>query len=116
MKRILIVDDVREIRRLIRLCSMHRFAVDEARDAPQALDLAQRNRPDLVVLDINLPGELDGLGLLARLRQDPALDGLRVVMVTASLPDTDAVSDVDAWFTKPFSPLDLADRIQALLN
>lgn len=121
MKHILIVDDVAEVRRLVRLAIGHRHHVMECADASQALALLQQEPAlDLLVLDIMLPGAMDGLQLLSILRSDPRLGAIRVVMLTARGAAEDQARatalQADAYFTKPFSPLAVADCIDALLS
>ena len=114
--RILIVEDVAEVRRLVRLVTLHRYLVDEAADGEQALALARSRRPDLVVLDVKLSGAMDGLQLAAAIHRDPVLRHTRMVMVTGSGVEADAAPGIDAFFSKPFSPLKLADCIEGLLS
>lgn len=117
MKRILIVDDVPEIRRLVRLCTLHRYAVLEAASAEEALALVRSERPDLVVLDIGLPGPMDGLDLLAALRRDPDTAAIRVIILSGrGLQDDTLGLPIDGYLTKPFRPDKLADCIGALLD
>lgn len=116
MKRVLIVDDVPEIRRLLRICAMHHFEVLEASSAEEALATMQRQPPDLLVLDIGLSGAMDGLELLDLLRRDPRWQHLRVVMLSGrGLLGDGADLPVDAYFTKPFRPLAVIDCIDRLL-
>ena len=116
MKKVLVVEDVAEIRRLVRLCTLNRYQVLEARDAEGALGLLASERPDLIVTDLGLPGAMDGLELLARLDQMPHLRHTRRLILTgrdvskATLPIT-----VDALVKKPFRPDELADLIGQLL-
>ncbi len=117
MKRILIVDDVAEIRRLVRICTLHRYEVSEAATAEDALFQLAKHRPDLVILDISLPGAMDGLDFLARLRRDTAHAGTRVLILSGRGVQGETLGlPVDAYFTKPFRPLELADCIDRLLQ
>lgn len=117
MKRILIVDDVPEIRRLVRLCTLQRYEVSEAADATTALDVAKRTRPDLVILDIGLPGSMDGLDLLAALRRNPDTARTRVLILSGrGLKGETLGLPVDGYLTKPFRPDELADNIGLLLG
>jgi DNA-binding response OmpR family regulator len=117
MKRILIVDDVPEIRRLVRLCTLHRYAVLEASSAEEALATAQSERPDLIVLDLGLPGPMDGLDLLANLRRAPETAGVRVIVLSGRGLENDTLGlPIDGYLTKPFRPDKLADAIAAVLD
>ena len=119
MKRLLIIDDIAEIRRLIRLVSMNRYVVTEAANAEEGLAIIRSERPDMVLLDVNMPGEMDGLQMLETMRDDPDIADTPVVMMTGRGLPSDryfaAVLGASAYFCKPFSPLELADRIETLL-
>src|SRR5579863_1955192 len=96
---VLIVDDNRASRDLIRAI-LKRLPCDilEASHGQQALDLIQRQRPDLVLLDIDMPG-LDGLTVVQRIRENTALAGLPVVAVTAFAMERDRQRAMAAGFT-----------------
>lgn len=116
MKKILLVDDQPDIRRMIRITLGKTFEVLEAEDGGIALDIARRLKPDLVVLDVMMPGNFDGLQVLDAIRSDPQLMHTRVVMVTARGQVRDYEDGMgrgaDAYFIKPFSPLDLVAAIK----
>ena len=116
MKKILLVDDQSDIRRMIRITLGKAFDVLEAEDGHTALEVARRTQPDLVVLDVMMPGDLDGLQVLDAIRSDPQLMHTRVIMVTARGQAQDYEAGMgrgaDAYFIKPFSPLDLVAAIK----
>ncbi len=117
MKTILIVEDEPEIARLARDHLEHAgFAVIAASDGPGALALASSRRPDLVILDLGLPG-LDGLDVARRIRRD---SDLPIVMLTARADEADRVAGLelgaDDYVTKPFSPRELVARVRAVLR
>lgn len=120
MKHILIVDDCSDIRQLVRLALGGKYLVSEAADAQAALNIASNHRPDLIVLDIMLPGSMSGLHLLTAIRVDPLLRETPVVMVTGCHSPEERESAIargaSAYFIKPFSPLGLADYINDALN
>ncbi|WP_234322900.1 response regulator transcription factor [Streptomyces sp. NRRL S-350] len=93
--------------------------VDRAADGAQGLALAERIRPDLLVLDLMLPG-LDGLEVLRRLRASAAGAGLPVVLLTAKGDEADRILGLelgaDDYVTKPFSPRELVLRVQSVLR
>ncbi|MBD0693379.1 DNA-binding response regulator [Streptomyces sp. CBMA123] len=93
--------------------------VDRAADGPQGLALARTGRPDLLVLDLMLPG-IDGLEILRRLRADPDGAELPVVLLTAKGDETDRILGLelgaDDYVTKPFSPRELVLRVQSVLR
>ncbi|MFB7949070.1 response regulator transcription factor [Kitasatospora phosalacinea] len=118
--RILVVDDdptVGEVVAGYLTRAGHR--VDRAEDGQRGLDLAERHRPDLLVLDLMLPG-LDGLEVLRRLRARPDRADLPVVLLTARGDEADRVLGLelgaDDYVTKPFSPRELVLRVQSILR
>lgn len=119
MNKILLVDDHSDIRRLIRITLGKSFEVIEAEDGVTGLELARQEKPDLVVLDIMMPGKIDGLKVLDAIKADPELAATRVIMVTArgQAHDYEAgmARGADAYFIKPFSPLQLVACIKETL-
>ena len=117
---ILLVDDHSDIRRLIRITLGEAFKVLEAEDGRTGLEIARRKKPDLVVLDVMMPGELDGLQVLDAIKSDPQLNHTPVIMVTARGQAHDYEDSVqrgaDAYFIKPFSPLQLVAVIKETLS
>ena len=114
---ILVVDDEPRIVELARDYLEHAgFRVIAAADGPAALASAKRERPDLVVLDLGLPG-LDGLDVTRELRRDGSMP---IVMVTARDDELDKLLGLelgaDDYLTKPFSPRELVARIKAVLR
>ena len=115
--RILVVDDEPKIVQLVRdYLERVGFAVSTARDGNEALMRAHSERPDLIVLDLGLPG-LDGLDVTRRLRRD---SGVPIIMLTARHEETDKVVGLelgaDDYVTKPFSPRELEARVRAVLR
>jgi DNA-binding response OmpR family regulator len=114
---ILVVDDEPRIVELARDYLEHAgFRVITASDGRAALDSARRDRPDLVVLDLGLPG-LDGLDVTRELRRDGSMP---IVMVTARDDEVDKLLGLelgaDDYLTKPFSPRELVARVKAVLR
>ena len=120
MKKILLVDDHSDIRRLIRITLGKTFEVFEAEDGVKGLKLAVQVEPDLIVLDVMMPGALDGLQVLGAIRSTPSLSNTRVIMVTARGQVSDYEDGMqrgaDAYFIKPFSPLALVAAIKEHLS
>jgi DNA-binding response OmpR family regulator len=120
MKKVLIVDDHPDIRQLIRMTLGSAYEVLEAADGMTALQIARQQQPRVVVLDIMMPGEMDGLQVLDAIRADPTLDETQVIMVTARGQAKDHQTGIDrgacAYFIKPFSPIALVNRIKELLK
>ena len=114
---ILVVDDEPRIVELARDYLEHAgFRVITANDGRAALDVARHHRPDLIVLDLGLPG-LDGLDVTRELRRDGSLP---IVMVTARDDELDKLLGLelgaDDYLTKPFSPRELVARVKAVLR
>src|SRR5262245_42373025 len=114
---ILVVDDEPRIVDLARDYLEHAgFRVIAANDGAQALESARRDRPDLVVLDLGLPG-LDGLDVTKALRAEGSIP---IVMVTARDDELDKLLGLelgaDDYLTKPFSPRELVARVKAVLR
>jgi DNA-binding response OmpR family regulator len=95
------------------------FDVIEARSGDEALALARARRPDVAVLDVGMPG-LDGLEVLAQIRADDDLQGMRVLLLTAKAQESDVRrgydAGADAYVRKPFSPAELSTRVRELLD
>src|SRR5205814_3240086 len=114
---VLVVDDEPNLARLLRTyLEREGFAVVTAADGPTALDLARTRSPDLVILDVMLPG-LDGVEVCRRLRQ---FSDAYVLMLTARAEEIDKLVGLavgaDDYVTKPFSPRELVARVKALLR
>jgi DNA-binding response OmpR family regulator len=115
--RVLVVDDepiVRDV--LTRYLSRGGFQVDSAEDGEGALDAFASNRPDLVLLDLMLPG-VDGIEVFTRIRAD---HDTPVIMLTAKGEETDRVVGLeigaDDYIAKPFSPREVVARVRAVLR
>lgn len=119
MKRVVIVDDQADIRRLLHLTlAFGAYHLYEAADGDEALQMASEIRPEVMILDVMMPGGVDGLEVCRRVRADPELAGTRVVMLSARGQQSDIVAGeaagCDAYIVKPFSPLELAGLIERL--
>ncbi len=119
MKRILIVEDQPDIRKLIRMTlEFGEYELLEADNGVDGLNTAIAARPDLVLLDVMMPGELDGFQVCERIKSRPDLKHIKVVMLTARGQQTDLnagdKAGANAYLTKPFSPLELIDTVERL--
>lgn len=120
MKTILLADDEPNLRLLVRTTlSDPRFRILEAADGSAALRLAKDEHPDVIVLDWMMPG-MSGIEVAAALREDPLTRGIPIIMLTAKGQQADrdqtARLDVTAHLAKPFSPLELLEKVDALLG
>ncbi|HEY6784118.1 MAG TPA: ATPase, T2SS/T4P/T4SS family [Gemmatimonadales bacterium] len=118
--KVLLVDDEDSLRKVMKdLLERDGYDVAEARDGVQALDQVDRVGPDIIVLDLNLPG-LDGYGVLSHLRSRPATAGIPVIVLTAKGDEDNEVRvfelGADDFLTKPFRARALSARLEAVLG
>lgn len=121
-KRVLVVDDQADIRRLIRwtLEPLEAgLAIYEASTGQDALQMVSVYRPDLVLLDCMMPGAIDGFETCRQLKANEEFAGIKVILVSArgQRRDVDAGTEAgaDAYIVKPFSPMRLVEQVEALL-
>jgi DNA-binding response OmpR family regulator len=117
---VLIVDDEKDLVELIRYhLEKNGLTCLEARDGESALLLAKDRSPDLMVLDLMLPG-IDGLEVCRILRKDPKTASLAIIMLTAKAEEVDRIVGLemgaDDYMVKPFSPRELVARVKAVLR
>src|ERR1700692_2062171 len=120
MKRILIIEDDRDIVELVRYnLANEGFEVSSAGDGIAGLTQLRKSPPDLLLLDLMLP-KMPGLEICKEIRRDPALNRLPILMLTARGEEADRVVGLemgaDDYVTKPFSPRELVARVKALLR
>jgi type II secretory ATPase GspE/PulE/Tfp pilus assembly ATPase PilB-like protein/ActR/RegA family two-component response regulator len=118
--KVLLVDDEDMLRKVMKdLLEREGYNVVEARDGVEALDQVDRHGPDIIVLDLNLPG-LDGYGVLSHLRSRPATAGIPVVVLTARGDEENEVRvfehGADDFLSKPFRARALSARLSAVLG
>ena len=119
MLTILIAEDEPNIVQLVRMTlEDKRLRVLDAGDGEGALAAAAAARPDLILLDVNLP-DMSGLEVCERLRRDPRFAATKIVMLTAAAQQTDVAlglaAGADQYLTKPFSPVRLLSIVEELL-
>ena len=120
MRRILVVDDDREVVRLIRAyLEQAGFEVLAAHDGDTAVHIIRRERPDLLLLDLMLPGK-DGWEITRLVRGDATLAHIPIIMLTARVDDTDKIVGLelgaDDYVTKPYNPREVVARVRARLR
>ena len=119
-KTILIADDEPSMRLLVTATiASDQIGVLEAADGDEAWSLIVQHHPDLVLLDVQMPGQT-GVELTRRIRADPGLTGMRIVILTSKAQSTDVESGLaagaDLYLTKPFSPLSLLTYVEQTLG
>lgn len=119
MYKVLIVDDQIDIRRMMSIALGDHFELLEAEDGVTALELVRLHKPDVVLLDIMMPGDIDGLQVLQAIRAEPQIKNTHVIMVSAKGQVSDyelgMQMGANAYFVKPFSPLQLLKAINEQL-
>jgi two-component system, OmpR family, alkaline phosphatase synthesis response regulator PhoP len=118
--RVLVIDDEAPIRLLCRVnLEAEQMDVLEAADGPSGLDVARRERPDVILLDVMMPG-LDGWRVAEHLLEDDRTNEIPIIFLTARAEFRDRARGLDIggvdYVTKPFNPLDLAPLVRQLLE
>ena len=117
---VLVVDDEKDLVELVKYhLEKEGLKCLEARDGETALQLAKERTPDLMVLDLMLPG-VDGLEVCRKLRKDPKTSSIAIIMLTAKAEEVDRIVGLemgaDDYMVKPFSPRELVARVKAVLR
>lgn len=120
MKKVLIADDEEGIRTLVRMTlDGGSLELLEAVDGDEAVAMARKHRPDVVLLDVMMPGH-SGFDVCRALKRDPATAEIPVVILSARAQTADQeegrAAGADDYFTKPFSPIELLRKIDDLLG
>jgi CheY-like chemotaxis protein len=117
-KKVLIVDDEPNVRRLSRTILSKNFDVVEAEDGKQAIEIANIQQPDVILMDMMMP-RMDGLTACHVIKNDPATKSIPIIMVTAIGFELNIKLSqqmgATGYVTKPFAPKDLFDKIQQVL-
>ena len=122
MKKILIVDDQSEVRELVEVTlRIGPYEILQASSGDEALTITRSERPDLVLLDVMMPNSsVDGFDVCRQIKSDPATRNINVVMITARGQEADLEigrqAGADDYFTKPFSPLELMNKVEEILG
>ena len=122
MKKILIVDDQPEIRELVDVTlRIGNYTILQADSGDQALEIARAEVPDLILLDVMMSNStIDGFEVCRRLKSEATTQNINIVLLTARGQETDLKIGqqvgADDHFTKPFSPLELLNKVEELLG
>ena len=121
VKRVLIVEDDEDTRRLLKIALRSRdFLVDDAEDADIALQKIDVFLPDVVLLDVMIPGSMDGIGICERLNSAASPVRAKVIVISGKTGDEDLErgrnAHADAYILKPFSPLQMIETIDWVLK
>jgi DNA-binding response OmpR family regulator len=120
MTKVLVIDDEAPIRLLCRVnLEAEGMAVLEAADGPSGVEKARAERPDVILLDVMMPG-LDGWHVAEQLLEDDGTSGIPIIFLTARAEFRDRARGLDIggvdYITKPFNPLELAPLVERLLD
>lgn len=118
MKTLLIVDDQPAIRKMLRIALEGHFTIEEAETADAAWEHIRIAPPAGVVLDVLMPGEINGIQLCKRIKSDATLQDIHVVLMTASgqvVPELARSFNADGFLPKPFSPFTLLRHLSSAL-
>ena len=120
MKTILITDDKQEVRELVEVTFRGNYEIIQAESGSMAVEMAKKHKPDLILMDIMMPGEFDGLEATRILKNDPETKNIIIVILTAKGQQSDIETGLncgaDDYFKKPFSPLELIRKVDYLLD
>ena len=121
MKKILIVDDQPEVRELVEVTLLSDdYVIYKADRGDKAVEIAIREKPDVILMDIMMPGSIDGLEATRILKNNPQTREACIVLLTAKGQKNDIEkgfqAGADDYFIKPFSPLELLKKIDDVLN
>ncbi len=116
-QKLLIVDDHETLRELLKMTlEFSDFDLYEATDAAEALAMVAEIKPDVMILDIMMPGEMDGVELCRRLKANPKTAHIKIILLSAKGQTEDirigGEAGADAYFVKPFSPMSLLESIK----
>ena len=119
MKRILVVDDEKDIRKLLEETLKSKdYEILQAGTGEDALVISRKMRPDVILMDIMMPGDMNGIEATRMLKADVRTKQSKVIILTSSsiLKEIAMSAGADAYFLKPFSPLELLRKIDEFLG
>ncbi len=121
MKKILITDDQTEVRALVEVTLRSgNYEVLHASSGKEALAITASEKPDLIIMDVMMPGEIDGLEATRQIKADPEMQQCVILLLTGRAQDKDREAGLSAgaddYFYKPFSPLELIRKIEDMIG
>jgi two-component system, OmpR family, phosphate regulon response regulator PhoB len=121
MKKILIVDDQLEVRELVEVTlRVGDYNILKATNGGEGIEIARAEKPALIIMDIMMPGGMDGLEATRILKNDPETKNCKIIILTAKGQQIDIEkgfqAGADDYFTKPFSPLELIKKVETFLD
>ena len=120
-KKVLIVDDQKEIRELLEITlGDDDYHIFKAKSGEDAIKLAIENIPELIIMDIMMPGKYDGIEALKEIKENPITQNCKIIMLTAKF-EIDSIEKSTSYgathfFSKPFSPLELIQKVEDVLS
>jgi CheY-like chemotaxis protein len=119
-KKLLVVDDKKEIRNLVRTTlEFEDWEVLEADTGDRGVEAVSRHKPNLVIMDMMMPGGIDGMQATRVIKSNPETSACKIIMLSGSeeeLRPAALEAGVDEFIQKPFSPLDLLDKVETLFD
>jgi CheY-like chemotaxis protein len=121
MKKILIVDDREEIRELVNVTLRGEdYQIFEAKTGQEAVEIATGEKPDLIIMDVMMPGEINGLEATRLIKNNLETKKCKIVILSAKGQKIDiekgTKSGADDYFVKPFEPLDLIAKVEEVIR
>ncbi|MBI9099150.1 MAG: response regulator [Spirochaetaceae bacterium] len=120
MKKILIADDHYEIRELLKETLSDRdYEIHFAENGKNAVERAKETKPDIIIMDIMMPGRINGLEASEMIKSESTINGCKIIILSAKGRDKDKIkalkAGASAYIEKPFSPVKLLEKIESLL-
>ena len=121
MKKILIVDDQMEVRELVEVTlRIEDYEIFQAQSGEEAIEIWKAESPDLIIMDVMMPGGMDGLEATRIIRSNSGNGNCRIILLTAKGQEADRAKGFEAgaddYFIKPFSPLELIRKVEEVLG
>ncbi|HNY13940.1 MAG TPA: response regulator [Bacteroidales bacterium] len=121
MKKILIIDDQLEVRELVEVTlRIDEYTILQASSGEEAVRIAEMEKPDLIFMDVMMPGGIDGFEATKRIKNNPETKNCHIVILSAKGQQIDRergrAAGADDYFVKPFSPLELITKVEEIMG